>query len=246
MTTLWYLWKARNDLRFQRRKGSVFQVHHALEADINVSTIHPPTSSPQSLDNHSHSEGWQQTFSFAGPHIGGEERAMLPHPDQAISGPSTNNFNCSLPILMPGPRCYSDASIAPDSISSRARSAGLGILLLDPTHNLKCYIKAKIDHISSVLMAESASMALAAKICALLSISDISFLTDSQILASFFNGPALDKPPQWEIKPYTQKFLNATGNYNWKVFKVQRDFNVTAHVLANQAFRSTLGTEIIE
>lgn len=148
--------------------------------------------------------------------------------------------------LIPGPRCYSGPSIAPDSISSRARSARLGILLLDPTHNLKCYIKAKIDHVSSVLMAESASMALAAKICALLSISDISFLTDSQILASFFNGPDLDKPPQWEIKPYTQKFLNATGNYNWKVFKVQRDFNVTAHVLANQAFRSTLGTEIIE
>lgn len=69
-------------------------------------------------------------------------------------------------------------------------------------------------------MAESAAMALAAKICDLLRFSDMSFLTDSQILASFFNGPDLDKPPQWQIKPYTQKFLNAVTNCNWKVFKV--------------------------
>ena len=104
---------------------------------------------------------------------------------------------------------------------------------------MKCYIKAKVAHISSVHMAESAGMALAAEISSLLGISDISFLTDSQLLASFFNGSDFDSPLQWDIKPYTQKFLNATANYNWKVLKVQRDLNVTAHVLANQAFRSS-------
>jgi len=103
---------------------------------------------------------------------------------------------------------------------------------------MKCYIKAKAAHISSVLMAESAGMALAAEISSLLGISDISFLTDSQLLASFFNESDFVSPPRWDIKPYTQKFLNATANYNWKVLKVQRDLNVTAHVLANQAFRS--------
>ena len=95
----------------------------------------------------------------------------------------------------------------------------LGIFLLDPNHHMKCYIKAKAAHISSVLMAESAGMALAAEISSLLGISDISFLTDSQLLASFFNGSDFDSPPQWDIKPYTQKFLNATANYNWKSSK---------------------------
>jgi hypothetical protein len=91
-------------------------------------------------------------------------------------------------------------------------------------------------------MAETAAMALAAKISSSLGISEISFLTDNQLLESFFNGTSYDMPPHWDIKPYTQSFLNATAGYNWKVFKVQRDLNITAHVLANQAFRSSLGT----
>jgi hypothetical protein len=44
-------------------------------------------------------------------------------------------------------------------------------------------------------MAESAGMALAAETSSFLGISDISFLTDSQLLASFFNGSDFDSPP---------------------------------------------------
>jgi hypothetical protein len=36
--TLWYIWRARNDVRFKRKKWSVLQVHHAIEADIDVAT----------------------------------------------------------------------------------------------------------------------------------------------------------------------------------------------------------------
>lgn len=82
-------------------------------------------------------------------------------------------------------------------------------------------------------------------ISASLRISDMSLLTDSQILATLLNGSDLDKPPQWEIKPYTQKFLNAMANCNWKVFKVKRELNTTAHILANQASRASQGSESI-
>lgn len=114
-----------------------------------------------------------------------------------------------------------------------ARAAGLGIFFMDPNRHFKCYIKAKVEHVSSALIAETTAMALAAEISSLLNISEIYFLTDSQLLASFFNGSDFGTPPQWEIKPCTQKFLNAMANFNRKVFKVQRDLNVTAHVLAN-------------
>jgi hypothetical protein len=40
MTILWYIWKARNDVRFHRKKWSVLQVHHAVEADIEVASIY--------------------------------------------------------------------------------------------------------------------------------------------------------------------------------------------------------------
>lgn len=191
-----------------------------MEADINISITELQTSSPQPLAKCSHGDCGQQTLHFAGSQPGGEEGQALLQSHQASLASSTDNFVCRLPNLIPGPRCYSDASLAPDSVNSAPRSAGLGIFLMDPTQHLKCFIRARIDQVSYVLMAESAAMALAAKICDLLRFSDMSFLTDSQILASFFNGPDLDKPPQWQIKPYTQKFLNAVTNCNWKVFKV--------------------------
>lgn len=142
--------------------------------------------------NHSHSNRRQGLFLFAGPHTSEDDHQLNSQPNQVNRALSTNSFICSLPSLIRGARCYSDASIAPDSISNNARSAGLGIFFQDPNHHMRCYIKAKVEHISSVLMAESAGMALAAEISSLLGISVISFLTDSQLLASFFNGSDFD------------------------------------------------------
>jgi len=39
MITLWYLWKARNDLCFQKKKWTILQVHHAIEANIKASEV---------------------------------------------------------------------------------------------------------------------------------------------------------------------------------------------------------------
>ena len=36
MTTLWYIWKARNDTRFARKNWTPWQVHHAVAAHISV------------------------------------------------------------------------------------------------------------------------------------------------------------------------------------------------------------------
>ncbi|WVZ91524.1 hypothetical protein U9M48_037683, partial [Paspalum notatum var. saurae] len=108
-----------------------------------------------------------------------------------------------LPILIEGPRCYSDASIAPDINPNDARPAGLGVFFLDPNRQLKCYIKARTEQVNSVLMAKTAAMALAAKIISLIGIREISFLTDNQLLANFFSGTRYDEPPHWDIRPFS-------------------------------------------
>lgn len=36
-TTLWYIWKARNDARFQNKSWSVWQVHNAVAAEMKMS-----------------------------------------------------------------------------------------------------------------------------------------------------------------------------------------------------------------
>jgi hypothetical protein len=51
------------------------------------------------------------------------------------------------------------------------------------------------------------------------------FLTDNQQLVNFFNGNHHSNPPRWEIKNYTQEFINHTATNNARVFKVPRKLN---------------------
>jgi len=39
LTTMWYIWKARNDHRFQNKPWNVWQVHHAVAAEIAASSL---------------------------------------------------------------------------------------------------------------------------------------------------------------------------------------------------------------
>jgi hypothetical protein len=77
----------------------------------------------------------------------------------------------------------------------------------------------------------------AASISSLLQAEEVSFLTDSQILVNYFNGPDLSSPPHWEAKPFTQRFINSVANKRIPVLKVQRSMNTTAHTLASQALK---------
>jgi hypothetical protein len=99
-------------------------------------------------------------------------------------GLPSNRTICRLPILLPGVKCYYDASILPDKANTNPRKAGLGIFILaglgifilDPMHHCKFFIKAQVDQMASALMAEAAGFALAPSIISLLHISEASFL----------------------------------------------------------------------
>lgn len=95
------------------------------------------------------------------------------------------------------------------------RTAGLGIFLLDPTAELKCYIKAQVKEISSVIMVEAAALDLASRICSRLGTNEVTFLTNNQALANFFRGTDHEMPPQWDIKPYTSltQYQGAAGKF---------------------------------
>jgi len=167
-----------------------------------------------------------------------EEHAQMPPPqDDFRLGLPNNRTACRFPILLPGVKCYTDASIIPDTVNSNPRKAGIGIFILDPAHQSKFLIKAQINQITSVIMAEAASLTLAASIISLLHTNDTSLLTDSQLLVNFFNGNDLSSPPHWDIKPFTQRFLNAVTSRRVQVIKIARSSNITAHSLATQALR---------
>ena len=148
-----------------------------------------------------------------------------------------NKTLCRFPETLSDARCFTDASNDPDVTHSSPRRAGLGIFFLDPRANNSYYIKLQINNITSVVIAEAATLAFAAAIASALGLQDITFLTDSQMLTNYFNGQNLSCPPFWDAKPFTQKFLNFNANKRSQVLKIPRSRNSTAHSLVSSAFR---------
>jgi len=186
------------------------QVKHAVEADIKVSFLEAGDNAATNLSATEESQ----------------RQSLQPLP-------------CRLHVVKQGPRCYTDASLAPDCSHINPRNAGLGVFLLDPVKGFNFYIKASLQNSSSIIMVESAAMALAADVTSLLNISDMSFITDNQILATFYNGDNFDQPPSWDVRPFTQRFLHKVSHLSWRVMKIGRGDNITAHTLASQALRAT-------
>lgn len=232
---MWYIWKARNDARFQRRTWSPIQVHQAATTHINtykavnnesVQSTQTQWQTPQTTEETGMISSMlqDQTTNRATATLMG---------DQARGNP----FVIQMPATLQGSRCYSDAAITPDQISTAPRRAGLGVfiinMLVHPPQTI--FIKAEITRCTSVLMAEAAALALGAAITKCLQLQHINFLSDNLPLVSFFNARDRSNPPDWRIKHFTQHFINCNKNTNMSIFKIQREQNQTAHSLARQA-----------
>ena len=89
-------------------------------------------------------------------------------------------------------------------------------------------------------MAEAAALAIAAHLLKALDVQQPFFLTDNQLLVNFFNGKDHANPPRWDIKPLTQCFINYTTANRGRIFKIDRKLNTTSHILASQAYKSTV------
>jgi len=105
LVTLWYIWKARNDKRFNRKTWTPTQIHHAVVAFMNTTTIANNAGHPMNRQNiqfyHTQTQDIHQTINRA----------------------------ASLPIPLQGPTCYTDASLSPDQPNMASRTAGIGIFI---------------------------------------------------------------------------------------------------------------------
>lgn len=105
LVTLWYIWKARNDKRFNRKTWTPTQIHHAVVAFMNTTTIANNAGHPMN----------RQNIQFY--------HTQTQHIHQTI------NRAASLPIPLQGPTCYTDASVSPDQPNMASRTAGIGIFI---------------------------------------------------------------------------------------------------------------------
>ena len=85
-------------------------------------------------------------------------------------------------------------------------------------------------------MAEAAALALAAQISKHLHLHHITILSDNQQLVHYMNGPNLDNPPDWRIKPLTHMATNALQESSTVMRRLGRRHNQMADLLARRAF----------
>ena len=105
---------------------------------------------------------------------------------------------------------------------------------VQPPHSI--FIRAALQQCSSVLMAEAATLALATRISKHLHLHHITILSDNQQLVHYMNGPNLDNPPDWRIKPLTHMAANALQESSTVMRRLGRRQNQMADLLARQAF----------
>jgi len=142
LTTMWYIWKARNDNRFQRKTWTPMQVHNAVAAHINThlqaqqagneAATTQSTQPLQLTDLADHSQqGAPSTSTDLPTDYGVQFTSEVPSMNQArqppqmhaessgvntslLQLPMTNRYTINTPALLPGTRCYVDASTLPD------------------------------------------------------------------------------------------------------------------------------------
>jgi len=89
-----------------------------------------------------------------------------------------------------------DASTQPDLAVSLPREAGIGVFIINTQMSppLSIFIKAVMQDSTSVLMAESTALSLAAVLLKTLELQDATLLFDNQQLVHFLNGADLSNP----------------------------------------------------
>jgi ribonuclease HI len=134
-----------------------------------------------------------------------------------------------------------DAATAPDSNNCSPKFAGLGIFIVNSNINppFSVFIKAFMQDSNSVLMAESAALALAYSLCRNMNLEHLNLYTDSQLLVDCMNGPDPSNPPDRRIKPFTQ-IIEDSLNISYTVCKIPRTQNQMADSLARRALHSLL------
>lgn len=119
----------------------------------------------------------------------------------------TDRFTILLPTLLLGVRCYADRRIyVPDQALAPPRTAGLGVFFVNTQQVQQVQticIKALMSGAHSVIMAEAAGLALAAMVADNVHFTNITFLSDYNILVQFLNADDQNHPLDWRMKPFT-------------------------------------------
>jgi hypothetical protein len=180
---LWYIWKARNDKKFNNKNWTIWKIHHAANADCQVTrsvlqdVIHSSITEQTSHLTHQnevHLPGCTNMQEHRRNNIEEDHIPFRTYQHFCRDMPQLPLYRICTPAMLQGLNIYTDASIPPDQTIMVNHNAGLGVFLQSsgPLHNFNVYIQANLAFVSSVFTAEAAALALAAILVRRLNISE--------------------------------------------------------------------------
>ncbi|CAN6177724.1 unnamed protein product [Urochloa humidicola] len=206
ITTMWFLWKARNDLRFNNKEWKVSQVLHAVKADMHITHI----SSQELLTQ--------------------QPAPILPQNTTSPHG-STHAFfvgaRCFVDAsITPDVQRY----------NPRQAGLGIFIEAPQQSTLNKILIQATIETALDPLQAEAHALTLASAIIKTLQLPSVQYMTDSKLLATNLQREdPVTQAADWRIRHLLADFLYNSEMAVFSVIKIPRQGNPMAHSLAAQA-----------
>uniref|UniRef100_A0ACD5YT82 Uncharacterized protein n=1 Tax=Avena sativa TaxID=4498 RepID=A0ACD5YT82_AVESA len=220
-TTLWCIWKARNDYRFNGKNWSVLQVHHAANALLSCS-IEDQTTACSVAFFHAGPKAYVQAKPIS-------RQETTPSPGTTVK--DTSNI--------PGPIIFTDAAWLPGR-DGQLVSAGLGIFIQfgEDRPCSQVYVSAVSPLVSSAIQAEAFGLLFATKAAEVLQIKRATFLTDNAVLAKVVaSQDLLNDPGHWTIRPQLAE-IAATSSFDaTRTFHISRSLNFKAHHQAKLALK---------
>ncbi|XBJ16274.1 hypothetical protein VPH35_007941 [Triticum aestivum] len=210
---MWCLWKARNDILFQRKDVSPFQIFFVAHAITNSLSLEVRTLKQRKITTENHM-------------INSQEKE---NQRQGITIDS---------IMLPDSvKIYTNAAWHElrnfDTIESVRTGIGIFLQVHQRDQKMEATISATIEHSQSTIQAEAHGINLAAIIINMLNIQQAAILTDNLTLAkAAATRSPNSQPGHWQIRSILTNFCNNNATKQVQVFHIPRSHNCEAHVAA--------------